>query len=124
MKIYLYAAAALAIIGLAWYEIRVHKKAGERDAAVKALTDERKAHSAEISKIKTQLDESYVERRKLSKGLTEITARFNKPLPAPKTLIKTVQVPGEACPRVGVSDSYVWLWNDASSPGDTKATAN
>lgn len=33
MKLYLYAAAALALLGLAWYEIGVHKKAARVEAA-------------------------------------------------------------------------------------------
>jgi hypothetical protein len=116
MKLYLYAAAAIAVIGLAWYEIGVHKKAGERDAFKQKYEKSEAQRREDVKQYELGLAESEAQREKLQKGLQVITDRFNRiQIPPAKTLIKAVEVPG-ACPRVGVSDSLVSVWNSAASP--------
>ncbi len=116
MKLYLYAAAALAALALIAYEVRVHKKAARVDVAEAALEREQKAHKAAVAKARQDMADSEAARLKLATGLQAIADRFNSiQIPAPKTLVKTVEVPG-ACSRSGVSDQFVSVWNNASGP--------
>jgi septal ring factor EnvC (AmiA/AmiB activator) len=117
MKLYLYIGLAIAMASLLAYGVHEVKKANRTEAAEAALADERKAHKAQLIQVEKALAASILERQKLNQGLAEITRRFNSiEVPSPKTLIKTVQVPGEACPHVGVSDQFVGVYNAASSP--------
>jgi hypothetical protein len=116
IRLYAYLAAALAIIGLAWYEIGVHKKAGERDAFKQKYEKSEAQRREDVKQYELGLAESQAQREKLQKGLQVITDRFNRiQIPPAKTLIKTVEVPG-ACSRVGVSESFVSVWDAAASP--------
>lgn len=115
MKLYAYLAAAVLLIGLIGGAVHVVKKANRAEAAEAALAGERSAHKAQLAQVEKALAASLVERQKLNDGLKAITERFNKPAPPPKTLVKIVEVPG-ACPRVGVSDEFVRLWNESGSP--------
>src|SRR3954469_11478410 len=112
MRIYAYLAIALALAGLLAYGAHVVKKANRAEAAEAALASEQRAHRADNEKAAKDLKESEEQRHRLATGLQAVTDRFNS-IVIPKTLVKTVEVPG-ACPRVGISDDFVRVYNQAS----------
>ena len=114
-RIYAYAGVALLVAGFVWWGSRVLHKANERDAAVAELASERAGRAADAAMMAKRLADSEVRRQQLSDAMQAIADRFNAiTVPAPKTLIETVEVPG-ACPRVGLSADFVRVWNDASA---------
>lgn len=113
--------AILAISVLAW---RIHAwREGylARNAAVKALAVEKQAHDADLLRVAQQQEQDAKERAKLAMNLDAIRAKFdNLPVPPPKTLIRTVEVPvheGQTtCPSPRVSPDFVRVWNDSGTP--------
>ncbi len=117
MKLYVILAAVALFLGAGVYVVQLQKKANRVDAAETALQAEREARSLEQAKYLSDLKASEEDRKALASGLEAITDRFNSiQIPEPKTLIKTVQVPNEACSRTGVSSEFVKLYNQASAP--------
>lgn len=117
LKFYAYIAAALALASFLAYGVHVVKKANRTESAEAALVALRKEQIAAIGQIQKTLADSQLERQKLQTGLTEISRRFNSiVIPPAKVLVRTVQVPGEACPHVGVSADFVSVFNQASNP--------
>lgn len=115
MRLYAYLAIALAVMGLFAYGVHVWRKAERVEVAEKALVIERQQHKADNEKAAKDIKESEEQRQRLASGLQAVTDRFNSiVIPLPKTLVKTVEVPG-ACPRVGVSDDFVRVYNEASA---------
>jgi hypothetical protein len=114
-RLYIYAAGALAIVGLVWFEIRVHKKANERDAFKDKLEQSEALREKDLEKYKLGIAQSAKERMQLTRDMQAVVDRFNKPLPPPKTLIQIREVPG-ACPIVGLSDAFVVRYNQSSDP--------
>lgn len=114
LRLYAYLACAIAIAGFMAYGVHLKHKADKYDEAKAALADERKDRAAEQADTAKKLAVSEAERKAYSLAAQAIAQRFSSiEVPSPKTLIKTVEVPG-ACPRIGVNDVYVGLWNEAS----------
>ncbi len=114
MRLYVILAAVALFLGAGVYVVQLQKKASRVDSAETALQAEREARSLEQAKYLSDLKDSEEARKALASGLEAITERFNS-IQIPKTLTKTVEVPG-ACPRVGAGPDFVRVWNDASSP--------
>lgn len=116
-----YGLAALAVALLAWRVAAWRDGYLKREAAVAALHKEKEAREADLRQYAQDVERSEQERAALQGDLDAIRARFdNLPIPAPKTLIRTVEVPREtqvtSCPEPRVSVDFVRVFNDAGKP--------
>lgn len=116
-----YGLAALAVVLLAWRVAAWRDGYLKRESAVAALHKEKEAREADLRKFAQDVEQSEQERAKLQRDLSSIQERFdNLPIPAPKTLIRTVEVPREtpvtSCPEPRVSVDFVRVFNDAGKP--------
>jgi hypothetical protein len=112
----------LALAGVLWWaqgRIRVSYQAElERDAAKSELKAEREQNAANIGAIAQDIADREVDAGKLFGRLDEINARFDGlqlNLPPPAALVQRSEVPGEPCPRVGISPDFVGVWNSAAT---------
>jgi hypothetical protein len=116
VKLYLYIAIAIAAAGLLWGAVHIWNKAERAEAAEKALVEEREGRNADRARYASDLKASEAQRLKLTRDIQAVIDRFDAiKVPPPKTLVKTVEVPG-ACSIAGVSAEFVSVFNAASEP--------
>jgi hypothetical protein len=100
----------------------------ERDTARAELKTEREQNAANIGAIAQDIADGERDRGALISRLDAIDHRFGSflvGLPKPEKLIQKVEVPGEPCPRVGLSPASVELWNrSATEAGLAEAEAH
>lgn len=115
-------AAAVVLIALGALAWRINAWRNgylERDQAVAERDAERKARRDDMKEVITRLEKSDKDRQQFIERFDAIDKRFDGlKIPPPAELAKSTEVPGEPCPRVGVSDSFVSVFNDASAPVD------
>ena len=116
MKLYLYALAALALLGLLAYGAHIKGKADRTDAAEARADAAEAGRAADMREVVKRLDRDAAQRQELVTRLDGIDKRFGEiVIPKPEKLIQTREVPG-ACPVIGVSSEFVSVWNNAASP--------
>jgi len=116
---YVLAAAAIAV--MLWRVAAWREGYQARAEAVSKLEIERKGRAADRQAWEAQAKQSEADRERLQADFAAIRAKFSAmPVPAPKTLIRTIEVPREtpvtSCPEPRVSPEFVSLWNAAGTP--------
>lgn len=116
-----YGIAGLAVAILAWRVAAWREGYQARNAAVAALEDERKAREDDRKVYDYNLKQSKASAEALSADLSAIRQRYaNMQPPAPKTLIRTIEVPiapqQTTCPDPRISAAFVGLWNEQAAP--------
>lgn len=115
MKLYAYAAAALALIAALTYGAHIYKKAGRVDAAEHALTDYKAAVLAREKQQAQAQRNAEVRSKTLATSLdakaAELQTLRDHP---PKASVHYVQLPGEECPRLRLDPEWVQQYNAAS----------
>lgn len=116
-----YALTVLAVSLLAWRIAAWRTAYTELPTVRKALTVAEDARKADRELYAKHIADSQAQREALSADLEAIRARFEAmPVPAPKTLIRTVEVPiapqQTTCPSVRISPDFRLRWNTAASP--------
>jgi hypothetical protein len=124
-------AGAALILWAAWWvtnRIRISYQAElERDAAQAELKTEREQNAANIGAIAQDIADRESDAGKFFGRFDAIEARFDGlqlNMPQPAALVQKAEVPGEPCPRVGVSSDFVGVFNSASTEaGSAEAKA-
>lgn len=117
MKLYAYAALALALLGLIAYEVKVHKRAARVEVAERALATATAQHAADLTEVTKRITDDQASRKRLADAFDGIGKRFDGlKIPEPGKLIVTKEIPGEPCPRVAAGPEFAGVYNAAASP--------
>ena len=115
-----YVVAAIAVSLLAWRIMAWRHGYQQLGEARTALAAEQKQHAADLDSIRQDMAASESRRKALAADMDAIRAKYAAlPVPPPKTLIRTVEVPrgpSETCPSPRVSPEFVSVFNAAGTP--------
>ncbi len=131
MRLYVYAAAALALLGLAWYQVALHKKASRVDAAeAKAesaeqnLANYRRMVEAQAKRDAAQRSKDHAADQALAQRLTDLQSRHDalrRALDKHNRTVERTDAQGVTCPVVDPAWGLCLLASASRHPSDVAA---
>lgn len=119
MKAWAYLAILVLLAGAVAGAVHIVRKAQRVDVAEARAEAAERGRKDDMDEIVKRLDKDAVDRKDLLDRFAAIDERFDElklEMPKPADLVQRTEIPGESCPRVGVSESFVSVYNQSSSP--------
>lgn len=119
VRLWLYIVAGAALLGLAAYEVRVHKRAAQAEAAEQRADAAEAGRAEDMREVVRRLDKDAADRQQFLKRFDDIEAKFASiKIPPPQALVDHREVPSVEgkCDAPTVGSEFVRVWNDASQP--------